>query len=438
MRRSFRWRKGLRPPGRLKTTLIFIYLVWASVCVSACEQSQNAPNAREVIPVSDTVSNFSSADTLSFQQRLMQGPEILRKVVAQAERYNLQILLTEIEAPLSASPQFRQSAFHVRDEIYFNPASTVKLPTAIFAMERLDAIRKEGITEETVLSMDRKGSPCLISRQELYPGAEVPLNLKNLILSALVVSEDEAYNALFDWNGRAYMNQRLKTCGYLNARILQKFQAGCGPEQHQLTPEIQFKDPQGNLIYRINPQKDSTNWDWPEVNQTQVGIAWKASSGEILSARDFKGSNLLSLSDLHRMMTALFHPESVPDSHRFNLSRSSDRLLKSALRLKPSESGISRFKYKPYHESITCYFFCGQNPSVREPEELEVYNIVGQAYGFLTECAYVLDRKRDKAWILSATLYVNQNGVLNDGVYEYVQTGFPFMKALSEWLILSE
>jgi hypothetical protein len=63
-----------------------------------------------------------------------------------------------------------------------------------------------------------------------------------------------------------------------------------------------------------------------------------------------------------------------------------------------------------------------------------VYNIVGQAYGFLTESAYILDKKDQKAWVLSATIYVNQDGILNDGVYEYAKIGFPFLKELSQSL----
>jgi hypothetical protein len=64
------------------------------------------------------------------------------------------------------------------------------------------------------------------------------------------------------------------------------------------------------------------------------------------------------------------------------------------------------------------------------PERFKIYNKVGQAYGFLTDCMYFKDEVNDVEFLLSASIYVNKNETLNDGKYEYETTGFPFLQNL--------
>jgi len=55
---------------------------------------------------------------------------------------------------------------------------------------------------------------------------------------------------------------------------------------------------------------------------------------------------------------------------------------------------------------------------------------VGDAYGFLIDGAYVADFKNGIEFLLSAVLYCNEDGILNDDMYDYDRIGFPFLKAL--------
>lgn len=414
--------------------IIFLFIISGLASFTACGQS-NSPKVEQASEdLKDNILDYAQTDTMTLKSRLLKGSEVMRRVVSNPDVFKLQIILTQIDNPLSAAPTLKHYSFHLRPEEYFNPASTVKLPSAALALEKLDQLRPNGVTEETPMLMEGNGTSCRPSRRELLPGSKEVLNLRNLILAALVVSEDEAYNALFEFNGRGFLNHRLNAMGYAHSRILQKFQPSCGQEQNLWSSEVHFQDKNGKEFYVLNRQQDSFNWGWPEMQHTKVGTAWRGASGETGPAREFRGSNVLPLLELHRMMTVLFHPTIVPKDQRFLLSPVSDSLLKAALRMKPSQTGIQKYLSKPYHEAITCYFFCGQNPALREPDSLEVYNIVGQAYGFLTESAYILNKKDQKAWVLSATIYVNQDGILNDGVYEYAKIGFPFLKELSQSL----
>jgi hypothetical protein len=61
---------------------------------------------------------------------------------------------------------------------------------------------------------------------------------------------------------------------------------------------------------------------------------------------------------------------------------------------------------------------------------LRIYNIVGMSHGYLSDVAYFADSLRQAEFMLSAVLYVNRNGIINDSSYEYESIGLPFLAQL--------
>lgn len=66
------------------------------------------------------------------------------------------------------------------------------------------------------------------------------------------------------------------------------------------------------------------------------------------------------------------------------------------------------------------------------PEGVRVFNKVGWAYGFLTDASYIVDFKNKVEYMLTATIYVNSDGILNDDKYEYETVGHPFLYQLGQ------
>ena len=62
------------------------------------------------------------------------------------------------------------------------------------------------------------------------------------------------------------------------------------------------------------------------------------------------------------------------------------------------------------------------------PEHIRVFNKTGWSYGFLTDIAYIVDFKNKVEFMLSGTIYVNRDGILNDDKYEYEELGYPFFQ----------
>lgn len=63
---------------------------------------------------------------------------------------------------------------------------------------------------------------------------------------------------------------------------------------------------------------------------------------------------------------------------------------------------------------------------------IRIFNKVGQAYGYLTDNAYIVDFKNGVEFLLSAVIYVNDNQIFNDDKYEYDEIGFPFLANLGK------
>ncbi len=57
-----------------------------------------------------------------------------------------------------------------------------------------------------------------------------------------------------------------------------------------------------------------------------------------------------------------------------------------------------------------------------------VFNKPGWTYGFLIDAAYIADFKNNIEFMISACIYTNSDGILNDDKYDYDTIGYPFLK----------
>jgi hypothetical protein len=56
----------------------------------------------------------------------------------------------------------------------------------------------------------------------------------------------------------------------------------------------------------------------------------------------------------------------------------------------------------------------------------------GRSYGFIVENAHVADARTGRSFFLTASLYTNANGRINDDLYEYGALAFPLLEELGE------
>ncbi|MGV3639038.1 MAG: serine hydrolase [Adhaeribacter sp.] len=351
----------------------------------------------------------------------------LEKVLAQPGEYRLQIIYTQINRDRKNRPSFRNYYYHYDPNLYFNPASMVKMPLAFLALEKVKTLQRKGINKFTTLVFDSSHS----GQRPLYrdPGAENGLpSLAHLIKRAFLVSENDPYNRLYQFMGQQQINRRLHAIGYPGTRITRQFM-GFSQEQNRHTNALRFLDPAGKTLYRQGPAYNPDSMDFSQV--VRLGRAYVNNQDSLVPAPfDFTRHNNISLEDLQQMLQAVMVPASVPRKKRFWLSEDDYSFLRRYLSQYPSETPYPKYDTTQFYDSYLKFFFRGQNRHM--PQQVRVFNKVGWAYGFLTDVSYVVDFSNKVEYMLAATVYVNSDGVLNDGKYDYDEVGHPFLYALGQ------
>ena len=100
------------------------------------------------------ISLLSSAqlpDTTFLKNLLESHPELFSHILNHPAHNEVQILYTQIDRDENNLPHFKSYSYRLNAHHYFYPASTVKLPTAIFALEKLNELNIPHLDKNTVM-----------------------------------------------------------------------------------------------------------------------------------------------------------------------------------------------------------------------------------------------------------------------------------------------
>jgi len=332
----------------------------------------------------------------------------IKRVIDSLDKYEIQILFTEIiekEGEIS----FKDYSFQVDDSTYFYPASSVKLPIAILALEKMN--KNKLIDRNTILMVE---------------GDSLKTTFANEIMKIFAVSDNEAYARLFEYLGQDYITEKLQERG-ISSRISHRF-SGLNPSDLE-TKQLHFYDKE-NLIFS---SKKINNKDLEVLPLKKIikGVGYIDGDSLVNEPKDFSLKNYLSITALHTMMKQVQFLELFSEEKRFNLNEDDRIFLLEMMRILPREA---KYNTVEYYDSYGKFFVFGDTKEPI-PKHIKIYNKVGYAYGTLTDCAYIINEKTNKKYILTATIHVNKNKIFNDGVYEYDEIGIPFLAELGRQLI---
>ena len=131
-------------------------------------------------------------------------------------------------------------------------------------------------------------------------------------------------------------------------------------------------------------------------------------------------------------------PRAVEKEKRLQIPEKDLRFLQKYMGMLPHESDFPKYNRAKYFDGYTKYLFYGNSRKNISNKNLRIFNIVGQSYGFLSDCAYFADFDSKTEFFLSVVIYTNKNEVLNDGNYEYESIGFPFLARLGQIIYAHE
>ncbi|HEX8333171.1 MAG TPA: serine hydrolase [Segetibacter sp.] len=352
---------------------------------------------------------------------------VFKKVLQQPQTYRLQIIYTQIDRDKKNVPSFKNYYFNYDPKLYFNPASTVKMPLAFLALEKLNEMKIKGVNKYTPIQFDSSYKGQKTAYKDSTSANGLP-SIAHYIKKAFLISDNDAYNRFYQFVGQQTINKKLHEKGYPNARITRQFM-GFTEEANRHTNQVRFITKKGKLIYTQPAAYNPDAFDFSQV--VKIGKAHLDSKDSLVNGPfDFTKHNNITLEDYQQMLQSVLFPESVPAKQRFNLTKDDQQFLLQFLSQYPSETNFPKYDFKKYYDSYVKFFFSDSTHNM--PPHVRVFNKVGWAYGFSTDISYVVDLKENIEYMLAATLYVNSDEIVNDGKYDYEKIANPFLYQLGQ------
>ena len=364
----------------------------------------------------------------NFLEQLMQSkPALFSNILAQKDSFRVQIIYTKIDRNKKNRPTFTDYTFNLNNNTYFYPASTVKMPIAFLALEKLNSLKQYGIDMNTLMVTDSnfKGQDKVYTNPT---AKDSRATIANYIKQIFLVSDNDAFNRLYEFLGQAYIQQKLASKGFADAIIRHRLQITLTNDQNRATNPISFYDTTGKLLYYQDGQY--SNAVFPKLD-VAIGKGYYKGNKLINEPFSFNEKNRVYLQDLHHILQSVLFADAMPANQQFNLTPTDYNFVKHWMSAYPRESAYPNYDTVDHWDAY-CKFLLFGSAKGSLPPNIRVFNKVGDAYGFLTDVAYVIDTDKNIEFMLSATILCNADGIFNDNKYEYDEIGFPFMKNLGE------
>jgi len=372
----------------------------------SCSHSQSDALAEsEVDKETDTVLTF-----LGIDHELATNP-----------RYRFQFVYT----PISNGNLGETYTYNTTE--YYYPASLVKFMVAAVLLEELN---KHDIPLDAYPVFDTVNACGSTKFVEL---SKNKISFRQMLRELMVVSDNHFYNALYHFITPQKLNQTLKAKGAVHTKIYRPF-TGCDVNQSLHTYPCSVFNENGKLIYEVSESKIDTNIlnkSYSYSTDRLFGSQHENSDGEIVPGPyDLNYHLEIPLEEIHYLFSKFLFPGETRTDDPWSIRDSDRQFLMKIMGLKTNEI---RSAYRSIsHLDPYAYKYAR---TLHGDQETRSLSKLGLSYGFASEIAYIELPGTNEAMLLSYSIYVNENDIVNDGDYEYEELARPFAVDLLSTLI---
>jgi len=375
-----------------------------------------------------TLNARAQSDANLLEKLMQQKPAQFGKILANPNDYRLQILYTQINRDKNNIPHFKEYSYRLNPKEYFYPASTVKMPLAFLALEKINNLKMKGLTKSTLMVYDS-----VADRQEPIYNNPYSINgtqnIEQAVKEIFLVSDNNAANRLFEFVTPHTVHEQLAKKGYKDVYIRNRLELGRTAKENRSTQAIDFYNEQGKIIYH---QPAAFNKDSLPYYNAFIGDGYINNQDSLIKGPlNFSEKNRIYLSDLTHILKSVLFFDQTPPSQRFNLTTEDRKFLLHYMHTLPTESQYPTYDTANYWPGYCKFLYTGSEKGPF-PSNIKIFNKVGDAYGFLLDIAYVMDPEKKIEFMLSAVIYCNSDGIINDSMYDYDSVGYPFYKNLGQ------
>ncbi len=366
-------------------------------------------------------------DTVFLKKLMETRPELFSAVLNHPDQNQIQILYTQVNRDAKNKPTFKTFSYNLDPHHYFYPASTVKLAAVIFALEKVNRLRNTGLTANSAMITDSafKGQTKVLKDSSAKNGLP---SIAHYVKKILLTSDNDAFNRLFEFIGRAEINEKLKANGLNDSRILNRLAIGDAGESAKHTNPIKFYNGD-HLVYDQAAQYDPKDYEL-ELSHLVMGKGYMDSTDKLVNKPfSLAGKNAFAINDQQKLIQKLIFPDAYPPKERFNLTPEDYKLIYTYMSKYPTESDFPKYDPKEFWPTYAKMLYYGREQVSPDPD-IRIFNKYGDSYGFIIDNSYFVDFKNGIEYFLTAVVQSNEDGIFNDSKYEYETVCFPFMKNL--------
>lgn len=415
------------------TVLIKALIITAAMSCSSTKTIQKqTPVVKATASVRDSMPAVKNAikntEDIFFETLFKNYPGMFDSILINRKEWNVQIIYTQINRDKNGNPELKNFYFNKNNARYFYPASTVKFPTALLALQRLNELKAKGIDRNSTMITQSAYS----GQTDVYNDPNTPdgkPTITQYIKKILLVSDNDAFNRLYEFLGQEYINTELHKKGFTDVQILHRLDIFLTEDENRHTNPVSFYDSSNRLVYSQPMQFNTQQYD---KRNDAVGKGYYSKGVLQNMPMNFSKKNRLSLEDLNTVLTSVIFPQKVKASQRFNITADDRNLVLKYMSSFPGESLYP--SYDSSYNDAYCKFILYGSEQGKLPKNIRIFNKVGDAYGQMIDAAYVVDFEKKIEFMVSAAVYCNKDEILNDDKYDYNSIGYPFMKNLGKAL----
>lgn len=369
----------------------------------------------------------SSGNDNFFSNLLKSDPFLSDSILNKKNILRLQIIYSQIDRDKYGKPNFTDHYFNVDSGTYFYPASTVKLPVALLALQKLQELNIPGLDRNSTMITEAaySGQTVVYNDPTTQDGRPT---IANYIKKIFLASDNDAYNRLYEFLGQEYINNSLHRMGYEDAQIIHRLEISMSEDQNRHTNPVRFFDKSGKLIYEKAGEASKLVY---AHRNTQLGKGYYKGNRLINEPFDFSQKNRLSLADLHLILRSVIFPEQVSEKQRFHFSKDDYDFVRKYMSMLPHESKYPFYDTTDFPDTYVKFLLFG-GAKKWPNNNIRIFNKPGDAYGFMLDIDYVVDFKNKIEFMVSAVIYSNSDDILNDDHYDYDTIALPFFRQLGQ------
>ena len=357
------------------------------------------------------------------------------RLLAKPAEYRLQLLISRVTTNGDGRPGLNRLGFRVGAE-YFYPASAIKLGAAVTALQAIEQLQAEYHCADLLqapmgIAPLFPGDPAQTNDPSNLDGGKI--TLAHELRKMALVSDNDAFNRLFDLVGHERLNLNLRALGLSSVVINHRLSDSRRVSGGRASAAVTFYPPGGTPD--VVPARRSSLILTNQAAKLKVGRGYMQDGRLVNAPMDFTEGNGISLMDLQSLLIKLVRPDIDLGTPPLKLSAEHRAWVLRAMTEYPRESTNPVYSAADFPDDYCKCLLPGIRrvfPSATPGERIEITAKIGQAYGFTIENSYVCNPKNGRAVFVTAVIYTNTREILNSDQYEYDTVAEPFYADLGE------